>query len=94
MDQRQDNTDRPSDRRFLLLPVACNHGCTACRRPPETATTLPMLTCSRCRCPDACLSSIRILPPVSIAGCPLCRPFAIAQSPLPMTRPPASARAD
>ncbi|KAL5997384.1 hypothetical protein ACLOJK_008314 [Asimina triloba] len=82
---------RPSGRRFLLLPVACNHGCTACRRPPETATTLPTLTCSRCRCPDACLPSVRILPLVSIAGCPLCRPSAIAQPRLPMTHPPASA---
>ncbi|KAL5977926.1 hypothetical protein ACLOJK_036949, partial [Asimina triloba] len=61
--------------------------CTACRRPPETATTLSTLTCNR-------LPSVRILPPVSIAGCPLCRPSAIAQPPLPMTRPPASARAD
>ncbi|KAL5999239.1 hypothetical protein ACLOJK_040689 [Asimina triloba] len=85
---------RPSGRRFLLLPVARNHGCTACRRLPETATTLPTLTCSRCRCPDACLPSVRILPPVSIADCPLCRPSAIAQPPSPMTRSPASARAD
>ncbi|KAL6001174.1 hypothetical protein ACLOJK_006906 [Asimina triloba] len=92
MDQRQGNTDL-----FLLRPIRPSIFAAArCLQPrlhrlPSTTRDCHhaalMLTCNR-------LPSVRILPPVSIAGCPLCHPSAIAQSPLPMTRPPAFARAD